>query len=565
MSISLKSEAVRILEAAGLKDAEKTIEIPPQPEFGDVASTICFELAKKEYRNPSIIAKDIMERVRVPEGSLVLKVGSKAGYINFFFNWNKLSEIVLKEIRKGVKIDVGKNEKVMVEYSQPNPVHPMHVGHARSTLLGDSLANIYEFLGFKTIRANYMNDTGLQVAKLVTAYMLWANGKKPEGKPDLWLWEYYVRFHEETLKDPTLEEKARETLRKFEIDRDEKTMKIWNRVVKWCVEGFEKTYRKLGIAFNVYLYESNFRPLGKINVEKLIAAKYAHKNEEGVVVADLSKFGIADTIILRSDGTGLYHTSDLGMTPYKFEKYKLDRAVWVVSTEQNLYFKQLFKMLELLGYVWVKNCHHFSFELVRLPEGKMSSREGRAVMLDEAIKTLVKLAYDEVEKRNKEIKEKEKLKLAEEIGVGALKYAITKIEPNKLITFDWKRMLSFEGDTGPYLQYAHTRCNGILKRAGRWKPSLKPEKITEQEKELIKILARFSETVESAGKDLKPHYICSYAYNLATAFDKFYEVCPVLKAESEDLKNFRLTLVDATKSVLKDALSLIGIQTPEKM
>jgi len=559
----MKEGAVKLLETVGIK-ASEALEVPPQPELGDLAFP-CFELAKEEKRNPMQIAEEVAKKIKITKDGLISRVEAKAGYINFFFNWERITENILKEIHKGLKVDTGKGKRVMVEYSQPNPVHPMHIGHARGTFLGDALANIFEFTNFKVVRANYMNDTGLQVAKLVAAYEQWAKGKKPDKKPDLWLWELYVKFHEEAEKDASLEEKAREVLRKFELERDPAILKQWNQIVRWCVEGFEQTYKKLGINFDVYLYENNFRAAGKKNVDRLIAAGYAHKNDEGAVVADLEKFGITNTIILRSDGTGLYHTSDLGMTPYKFEKYKLNQAIWVVSTEQNLYFKQLFKMLELLGYSWVENCHHFSFELVRLPEGKMSSREGRAVMLDEVISRLIQLAYDEVNKRNPNLSDREKKVMAEKIGIGALKYAIVKIEPSRMITFDWKRMLSFEGDTGPYLQYAHTRCSGILKKAGKWKPKFKTEKLTEQEKELIKILTRFSETVESARKDLRPHYICNYAYDLATAFDKFYEYCPVLKAENADLKNLRLTLVSSVKNILKTALNLIGIEALEKM
>ncbi|HKZ45741.1 MAG TPA: arginine--tRNA ligase [archaeon] len=560
----VEKEVVKALESAGLEDAEKLIEVPPQPELGDLALP-CFELAKKDKMSPAQIAEEFSKKIKIPKGGTISRIETKAGYVNFFLNWEKIAESILKQIGKGLKVDSGKRKKIMVEYSQPNPVHPMHIGHSRGTFLGDALAKILEFVNFKVVKANYMNDTGLQVAKLVTAYELWAKGKTPEGKPDLWLWELYVKFHEEAGKDSALEDKARETLRKFELEKDPATLKQWNQIVKWCVEGFEQTYKKLGISFDDYLYENNFRADGKKNVEKLISKGYANKNEEGAVVTDLEKFGLTNTIILRSDGTGLYHTSDLGMTPYKFEKYKLDRAIWVVSSEQNLYFKQLFKMLELLDYKWFENCHHFSFELVRLPEGKMSSREGRAVMLDEVVSKLVQLAYDEINKRNLNLEDSEKRSIAEKVGIGALKYAIVKIEPARMITFDWNRMLSLEGDTGPYLQYAHTRCAGIIKKAGEWKPNFKTEKLMGQEEVLIKLLANFSNIIENAAKDLRPHYICNYAFDLATALDKFYEACPVLKAKNENLKNFRLTLVDSVKTILKIALNLVGIEALEKM
>jgi arginyl-tRNA synthetase len=559
-----EKEVIKVLENVGLEDVKKYLEVPPQPELGDLAFP-CFELAKKEKRNPKEIAEEIAKKIKIPKGSLISKVEAKAGYVNFFLDWEKFSEKFLKKVKKGIKLNLGKGKKVMVEYSQPNPIHPMHIGHARGTFLGDALSNIFDYLGYKTIRANYMNDVGLQVAKLVTAYNLWAKGKKPEGKPDFWLWQYYVKFHEEASKNPQLEEKAREVLRKFEIEKDKEIIKIWNQLVRWCIDGFKQTYKRLGIKFDIYFFENNFRDFGKKIVELALKKNVAFKSSENTIVSNLEKYGIPNFVLLRSDGTGLYQTSDLGLTVHKFEKYKLDKAIWVVSSQQILYFKQLFKVLELLGYSWIKNAHHFYFEHVVLPEGKMSSREGRAVMLDEVINKLVEMAYKEVDKRNPKLSKEQKQKLAEKIGIGALKYAILKIEPENQITFDWKQMLSFEGNTAPYLQYAHTRCLGILKKAGKWKPNFKIEKLTEEEKKLVKILARFAEVVEQAAKDLRPHYICNYAYDLATALDKFYEFCPVLKAENKKLKNFRLTLVDATRIILENSLSLLGIEVPEKM
>jgi arginyl-tRNA synthetase len=563
----IRKEAIEVLKLAGIKDPEKFLEIPPQTDLGDIAFP-CFELAKKEKKNPKEIAKKISKKIKTPKDSLIQKIETKDGYVNFFFDWKKIAEKILKEIltqkENFGKNDIGKGKKVLIEYSHPNPVHPIHIGHARSTFLGDSLAKIFNFSDYKIIRANYMNNTGLQVAKLVIAYLLWGRDKKPKGKPDLWLWDFYIRFHEEAEKNPDLEAKAREILRKFEIEHDKEIVKVWNQVVEWCVRGFKETYKNLGIDFDVYFYENDFRDPGKKIVKQGLKKGIAFKSEEEAVVADLEKHGLPSLIILRSDGTGLYYTSDLGLTAHKFEKYKLDEAIWVVSTGQNLWFKQLFKFLELLGYPWIKNCRHFSFELVHMPKGKMSSREGRAIMLDEVTKKLTDLAYGEVKKRNPKISEKLKKEIAKKIGIGALKYNIIRIEPHKTITFDWKRMLSFEGNTGPYLQYAHTRCLGILKKAKKWRKEFKIDKLTEEEKQLVKQLVKFSEVVEEATKNLRLHLICDYAYGLATIFSNFYQSCPVLKATGK-MRNFRLALVSATEQVLKNSLSLIGIEVPEKM
>jgi len=568
----IKEEINQILKKADLLKHEKideTYETPPDPKFGGLASNICFSMSKKLKKSPNDIAEEIVKKIIIPKDSMIEKIEAKAGYLNFFFNYSKIAKISLKKILKEKNYygfsNVGKGKRVMVEHSQPNPVHPMHIGHSRSTCLGDSLANILNFLNYKTIRSNYMNNTGLQVAKLVTAYQLWGDNKKPVGKPDLWLWEFYVKFHEEAEKNPDIEEKAREILRKFEIEHDKKTTKVWNQVVNWCIEGFKETYKKLKVNFDVYLFENDYRKAGKKNVEKALKKGIAFKSNEGAIVADLEKYGLSSCIILRSDGTGLYATSDLGMTPYKFEKYKLDKSIWVVASAQDLYFKQLFKILDLLGYRWVKNCYHFSYDLVHLPEGKMSSRKGKAVMIDEVIKELVRTILKEVEKKNPELSKEEKNNIAEKIAIGAFKYNILRVEPHKTITFDWNRMLSLEGDTGPYLQYAHVRSDKILQKAGKWKENYTVDELKKQEINLIKKLMQFTDVVEQSGKDMRPHYICNYAHELSNLFSDFYHACPVLKAETKELRNFRLTLVKAVKITLKNSLNLLGIETPTIM
>ncbi|MBI4010514.1 MAG: arginine--tRNA ligase [Candidatus Aenigmarchaeota archaeon] len=559
----LKDEVIKILHSVGIRTSKEVLEVPPQEIFGDIAFP-CFGLAKQEHKNPQEIAGELVNRIRISKNPLIIKTEARGGYVNFFFYWEKVGEKILSQILSRRKINIGNRKKIMIEYSQPNPVHPMHIGHARGTFLGDALANIYDYLGYRTIRANYMNDIGLQVARLVAAYKLWAENKKPKGKPDFWLWQYYVKFHEELSKNAKLDEKARELLRKFELERNKATIKIWNKIVKWCVQGFNESYRNLGIKFHVYFYENEFREAGKSLVDKALNNEIAFRSPENAIVANLEKYGLPNCILLRSDGTGLYITSDLGLTFKKFQKYQLDKSVWAVSSQQNLHFKQLFKILELLDYKFVKDCEHFSFEHVNLPEGKMSSREGKAVMLDEVITSLTKQALEEVEKRNPRLSKQKKLGIAKKIAVGALKYSILKIEPENSITFDWKQMLSFEGNTGPYLQYAHTRCLGILKKAKKHQIVLF-SKLSLHEKQLIKVLMNFDDVLLDSAKNYRPNFICNYAYEIATAFSNFYQNCPVLKANDKKQRDFRLTLVMTTKIVLENSLKLLGIKVPERM
>lgn len=558
----LEKEIVALLASAKVKAEEGQLEKPPQPEFGDV-SFPCFPLAKVYKKSPMQIADELAKKIRLPKGSVVQKVESRGGYVNFFFDYTKFSKIVLGDLEK--KVNIGKKEKVMVEYSSPNPVHPMHVGSSRNTFLGDSLSNILDFAGYDTIRANYINNVGLQVAKMVLAYKIWANGRVPEGKPDAWLWQFYVRFHEEAARDPSLDEKAQGMLKEYESGSNKNLAKLWDTVVGWCVSGFEDTYRRVGVKFDVYFYEDKFRKPGKKIVEETLSRNISRKTDDGAVFADLESNGLPGTIIQRSNGTGLYITSDLGLTVHKFDKYKIKRAIWVAGAPQELHFQQVFKILELLGYKFWKDCKHFSYELVQLAEGKMSSREGRAVMMDEVLDKLTNLAHAEVDKRNPEMPEREKREIAVQIGTGALKYAIVRIEPQNQITFDWEQMLSLEGNTGPYLQYAHTRCLGILKRAKKFQKVLSYTEMNDQERALVRKLSEFKQTVEHSSREMRPHLICNYGYDLATAFNSFYQHSPVLNQKDKRQTAFRLNLVKSTKETLEKVFQMVGMEAPDKM
>ena len=558
----IQREILKILASVDIDAKPEQLEKPPQPDFGDV-SFPCFHLAKVLRKNPVQIALDAASKAKIPKGSLVSKVEAKGAYINFFFDYSKFAAIVLSDLNR--KISSGKGRRVMVEYSSPNPVHPMHIGSSRNTFLGDAFANVLEFTGHDVIRANYINNVGLQVAKLVTAYQLWGDGKLPEGKPDVWLWKYYVRFHEEERTDKNLEEMAKSLLRKYELESDKDVKKIWDKVVDWCIEGFKETYARSGVEFDEYFYEIDYRKPGKAIVEKALKSGAARRLEDGAVLADLETHGLNATIIQRSDGTGLYITSDLGLTAHKFSKFKLDEAVWVAGAPQELHFRQMFKIMELTGHKFAKDCRHLSYEIVGLSEGKMSSREGRAVMLDEVLDKLTNLAHAEVDKRNPEMPEGKKRKIASQIALGALKYAILRIEPQNQITFDWDQMLSLDGNTGPYLQYAHTRCLGILKKSGKFVENDSYDEVNDYERALISKLGEFRSVVESSAREMKVNNVCNYGYELATVFNSFYHNCQVVGIEDKKQTSFRLTLVKSTKEVLEKVFGIVGMEAPEKM
>lgn len=551
-----KAEVVKILKSVGIKTEERFLETPPQKEFGDL-SFPCFELAKIQKKNPHLIAEDIAKKMKPGKNSVIFRVEAKGAYVNFFLNYAIVSKIVLSEIlKKGEKYGTGKikNKTAVVDYSSPNPAHAIHVGSARSTFIGESLSRILEFSGYKTKRICYVNNLGKQLAILVWSYLKFAKGKKPNKKSDHWLLDIYVKGNEAIAQNPKLEEEVEETLRKLEKN-DKELFPISKRLVEWCLEGFKQTYEKLGIKFDEYIWESEFAESSKSYAKKLLDEKFAFKTDDGAIIIDLEKYGLPNTVLLRKDGTGLYLTRDVGAGIYKFKKYRPNLNVYVVAEDQKLHFQQEFKIFELLGYKELaKNSFHLSYGYVNLPEGKLSSRLGRVVLIDDV--------FDEAAKRVKSHTKDENI--ARAVGIAAVIYAILRIDSDKQVTFNWDEVLNLEGNTAPYLQYAHTRCSGILKKSKKWKSSYSVKDLTEHEKTLVSILSRFSQVVGQASQELKPSYICNYVYDLATVFNEFYEKCPVIKAEKK-LKDYRLTLVKATQIVLKSALDLVGIEAVDKM
>lgn len=545
------------------ENIQETLRKPPQSSFGDLSTGICFKLAKKIKKSPNQIAEDIFKKIKLSKKIPIKKIEIKNGYINFFFDYEKLTELTLKTILKQ-KEKYGsekKKEKIMVEFSQPNTNKPMHIGHARNTFLGDSLSKILEFNGYKIIRANYQGDTGLHIAKVILMYQMFGKNKKPDIKPDHFVGNLYSRFDKEVKKNPDLKDETKEILRKFD-EKDKEIIKIWKKLRKWALKGLDETYRRLKIKFDVDFFESEFEESGKEIVKKLLKKKLAFKTDDGAIVADLEKYGLPSTIILRADGTALYHTKDLALAIKKFEKYNINRSIYVVGSEQKMYLKQIFKMLELLGYKKAKQCYHLPYGLVMLPEGKMSARKGNVVLLDNLLNELKHLAYKKVEKNNPKLSAREKNIISEKIAIGALKYALVKISPERNILFNKKEVIQFEGNTGPYLQYSNVRMNSILKKAKKWKQDFKNKNLTKQEKKLINKLIEFPIIIEKASNDYRPHYICNYIYDLSTIFNEFYHACPVIKSKQ---KNFRLTLTKATGIVIENGLNLLGIEVPKKM
>ena len=537
---------------------EENFQFPGK--FGDISCNICFIEAKKKGINPSKLALDKFKKVlNILPVDFVNFVSVDGGYINFKFNYPELSKLIFKEEFK----KSGKKEKIMVEFSNPNPCKAMHIGNSRSTFIGDSLSRILKYCGNDVVKANYYNDLGKQVAKTVLAVDKY--GLKKNKKIDHELAEIYAKLHAEGSK-----EELDNTSQKILYELENKTGKFrneWKEIVKMATEGFEETYKNSKIEFDVYFYESDFKEEGKKLSQKLLKQGYAFENE-GAIVINLEKEDptIPNTILIRSDKTGVYLTSDISLTIHKFKKFKLDKSIWVVGADQNNHFRQLFKILKLLGCKWTKNCEHVNYGLITLKGSKMSSRSGEFILIDDLIEEINEKARKEVKKRNPDLDEEQILKITKKIGLGALKYDILKIERNKNVDFNPDKAIQFEGNTGPYIQYMAVRCNSILKNVKtnvrRVKKDEKITQVNEYEKELMKKFLEFEEVLNRTARQLKPNLLCNYAFELATAFSKFYENCKVIGSYEE---NFRLKLVEKTKKILEICLNLLGIEVPEKM
>ncbi|HNZ87009.1 MAG TPA: arginine--tRNA ligase [Methanofastidiosum sp.] len=538
-------------------DIEIVFSRPPDFKLGDIATPLSFELAKKLKKNPILIAKDIAETIVLPKG--IEKAETTGGYINFFFDRKYFSKETIKKIiiddknyGKGSK----KKEKVMVEYSQPNTHKSFHIGHLRNVCLGDSLSNIMEFSGYETVRSNYIGDVGAHVAKCIWGYMKFYDGIIPKENKGDFLGKVYSEADKKLKESEEYQEEYKTVLKNL-YDEDKRTMEIWSMTRQWSLEEFNRIYDELGVNFDIFLYESEVKEEGTKIARELLEKSIA-TNKDGAVIVDLKEFGLDEFVILRSDGTALYSTKDLALAKRKFEDFKIDLSLYVVGSEQKFYFKQLFKTLELMGFSQAKRCYHLSYELVMLEEGKMSSREGNVVLYSELKEFVKKEALNQVRERNISNAEN----ISEIVTIGALKYSMMK-DNNKRIIFNWKKALDFEGDTAPYIQYAHARASSILNKIDGLKLEFDIDYLNEKEYKLLFMLSEFPEIVHKASVDYRPDYVSNYVYDIAKCFNEFYHECHVLNAETN--KDFRIALVKSTKIVLRNSLNLLGIKAPEEM
>lgn len=498
------------------------------------------------------------------------------GYLNIYYDSSVFARQVLDEIlMKGKRFGNGlpTNARVMVEFSQPNTHKAFHVGHLRNMVLGSSICAILEFSGNEVIKANYLGDIGLHVIKWLWNYINFHGGETPpsEGKTR-WMGGLYAEAVQRIDENPEYEEQVRELFKRWD-EKEPEIVSLWEKTRKWSLEAFDEVYQMLGIEFDKVYFESEVEEPGKVIVEKLIDDGIAKdERPEGAVIVDLDEIlGTQEKyrvlVILRSDGTSLYPTKDLPLAIKKFSEFKLSKSIYVIDVRQSLYMKQIFKILELMGMDWAKDCFHLAYEIVNLPGNvTIASREGAVVLLEDLISEAKKRAFQIVENKNPELDNQTKEDVARKVAIGAIKYSLLSRDNTKVITFDWDSAMDVNGQTAPYIQYAAVRANSILRKVQFSIPESEKigYKLTIDEVELIDLLARFPEEVQRAAKELRPLLIANYSFDIARAFSNFYNKCQVLNA-NEEVRDFRLRLVAGAKQVINNSLNLLGINVPEVM
>ena len=568
---SLQEYIQKIFPEVGFSDSFH-LSKPPDSKLGHLAYG-CFSLAKTLKKNPSQIAEILVAEQKNISFQWIDILKNEGAYLNIFLNFQKLGLALLTEIHKNpdyTKNELGKGKQVMVEFSSPNTNKPMHLGHARNNAIGFSLAKIFEQSSYEVIKANLINDRGIHICQSMLAYHLWGEASEPKTKNkkgDHFVGDFYTLFHKKSKEDASLQKKTQTWLQKWE-QGDSTILALWQKMKDWVMEGFQETYQRCGVNFDRLYFESETYQKGKEEVQKALQKKLAVKDPDGNTVIDLEKEKLGIKVLLRADGTGVYITQDIGTTIQKFKDYsKLKKCFFVVGNEQLFHLKTLFAVLKKFGYDWADSCQHISYGMIHLPEGKMKSREGKVVDLDNLIDEVGELALTELKKRKHFNRKQEELEeVAEKVALAAIKYFILRTTIHKDFVFDKKQSISFEGDTGPYLQYSYARICSLLKKASFSAEKnffTKPTEWNEEEIQILISLLTFPKTIEKACLELNPSMVAATAYDICRQFNKFYYEHSVL--DDEKNKEKRLALVFCTQKILHITLEILGIFPLERM
>ena len=574
----------------GMDATEKMLQLQKtRSEFEGNLTLVVFPFVKAAKKSPEQTAQEIgeylqqncsaVEKFNVVKGFLNLSVGDGA--------WTELLSAIDKDDNFGMKKATEDSPLVMIEYSSPNTNKPLHLGHVRNNLLGWSLAQIMEANGNKVVKTNIVNDRGIHICKSMLAWLKWGNGETPETsgkKGDHLIGDYYVAFdkhyrdeikelvaqgmdEEKAKQEAPLIKEAHEMLVKWE-QNDPEVRALWEKMNSWVYAGFDETYKKMGVSFDKIYYESQTYLKGKDKVEEGLAKGLFERHEDNSVWADLTNEGLDQKLLLRSDGTSVYMTQDIGTAEMRFQDFPIDKMIYVVGNEQNYHFQVLSILLDRLGFKWGKELTHFSYGMVELPNGKMKSREGTVVDADDLMQLMVEDAYKTSMELGKfdDMTEEERREIARIVGMGALKYFILKVDARKNMLFNPEESIDFNGNTGPFIQYTYARIRSILRKAGNdIQSSTFNLQLNEKEVELIQKMNEFGAAVEQAGKDYSPSGIANYCYELTKVFNQFYHDYSILNEPDEQKKLFRLVLAKNVAKIIKNAMSLLGIEVPERM
>ena len=571
-------------------DVEPKLVAPSatKKEFEGDLTVVVFPLLKISRKAPDATATEIGEWI-VKNIDAVERFNVVKGFLNIIVSpafWLGLLHEISADPDFGIRKADDSSDLVMVEYSSPNTNKPLHLGHVRNNLLGYSLSQILKANGHKVVKTNIVNDRGIHICKSMLAWKKWGENATPESagkKGDHLIGDFYVAFdkhykaelkeimerenisEEEAEKKSALMAEAREMLRKWEAG-DEEVRGLWKMMNGWVYAGFDETYRRLGVDFDKIYYESDTYLEGKDLVLGGIEKGIMYRKDDGSVWADLTGDGLDHKLLLRADGTSVYMTQDIGTAKLRYQDFPIDKMIYVVGNEQNYHFQVLSLLLDKLGFKWGKDLTHFSYGMVELPEGKMKSREGTVVDADDLIDTMVASAAEMGAERFAEMPAEESAEISRMVGLGALKYFLLKVDPRKNMLFNPKESIDFNGNTGPFIQYTYARIRSVIRKAEGFDPAVTPQsEPNAKESVLIQKVADFPSVVAEAGRNYSPALIANYAYDLAKEYNQFYHDYSILREENEQKRNLRLLLSMTVGRTLKSAMSLLGIEMPERM
>ncbi|MBQ9949960.1 MAG: arginine--tRNA ligase [Clostridia bacterium] len=551
-----------------LNELKEYIEIPPNPELGDYAFP-CFRLAKELKKAPPMIAAEIKEKMELD--NVIDRVDVVGGYLNFYINKEGLVRSTLEDIyKKGEAYgssEIGNGKTIVIDYSAPNIAKPFHIGHLSTTVIGNALSRIYKHLGYNTVSINHLGDWGTQFGKLIVAYKLWGDEAAVNEKSVMELLRLYVKYHEEAEQHPEMDDEARAWFKKIE-DGDGEALSLFNWFKELTLASANKVYDMLGVKFDSYAGESFYTPFMPATVDEL-RKKNLLTVDDGASIVDLSEYNMPPCLILKSDGATLYATRDITTAIYRKNTYDFCKLLYVVAYQQDLHFKQFFKVLELMGYDWVKDCEHVNYGMVSLEDGAMSTRKGKYILLEDVLNAAISKAKEIITEKNPSLEKKDEV--ARQVGVGAVVWSPLYNNRIKDIVFSLDKVLNFEGETAPYAQYTHARCCSLLKKAGVFGKeaelldALDTEPITSSNAvELIKSISALPDSIKQAADKNEPYIIARRVTDICGKFNKFYTESRII-GESENVMRSRLALVAATAKAVSVGLYLLGVEAPEQM